>query len=121
MESLGELPRELHSAKCEVLAKFANDLRHTINGDLENLRFQLCVADLISLTTRDSKDAGKMVSEVQYRLQANEMVWEGLITLLRECKKEALHSNLEEQLRRKTEDRQGCVHAVGKRAGKFGR
>ena len=92
---------ELHSAKCAVLTKLANDLRHTIIGDMENLRFELCGADLISLTTRDSKDAGSMISEIENRLRSDESVWDGLMVVLRKYEKDALCSNLSTELKRK--------------------
>ena len=114
-----ESRRALHEVKCVVLAMLANDLRYAILGDMENLRFELGAADLISEETRNSKDAGAMVSEIQNRLRTDELVWSKLITVLGRCRKEALCSKLEDCLRREESERSSCMHAERGRAGKF--
>ena len=109
---------ESHNAKRSVLTKLSNQLRRTINGDMENLRFELYAIGLISLETRDGKDAGSMVSEIENRLQADGSIWDALITVLRTCGKETLASRFEEKLRQEEAERRGHVSAGGIRAGK---
>ena len=82
-----ESQSELHDGNCVVLAILANDLRHTILGDMENLRFEVGATDLISEETQNSKDAGTIVSEIQNRLLTDKLVWSNLITLLRRCRR----------------------------------
>ena len=83
-----------HKAKVDVLRRLSDNLRTTINGDMEKLRFKLYSEDLIAIETRDGKDAGKMVSDIQYRLDGEEAVWDKLVDVLNECNKEQLVKDL---------------------------
>ena len=92
----------LLDAKCEAVKTCSNALRKTILGDLEDLRFELHGANVISIDTRDKKNAGDMVSEIQHRLAADETVWDKLIGVLEKCKKSAMIEQLLKRLRQES-------------------
>ena len=91
-----------HRAKCRVVRRLCNELRLAICGDMERLSFELSGASLIAREARDAKDAGAMVSQVEYRLQIDERVWDKLIEVLNSCDKKALTEKLWKQLRQET-------------------
>ena len=89
----------VHEEKIEVLKGKGNDLRKAINADMENLRFKLCDEGLISDEARESRDAGKMVAEIQNRLHGDEAVWDKLLAVLGKIQ---LRENLSRALSEKT-------------------
>ena len=92
----------LLDAKREAVKTCGNILRKTILGDLEDLRFELHGADVISMETCEKKSAGDMVLEIQHRLATDETVWDKLIGVLNKCKKSAVIEQLLEQLRQES-------------------
>ena len=108
---------DTHRAKCRVLTRLCNDLRLAIRGDMERLSFKLSGESLISREARDSKDAGAMVSQVEYRLHGDERVWDTLIAVLESCDKKALTDQFWKELRRETA--QGVVPVERSSTRKF--
>ena len=87
-----------HKAKVQVVRSLTNDLRRAILGDMENLRFELLGKELISPEACKHEKAGDMVSEIQYRLDGEEAIWDKLIEVLDKCNKKQLTENLSKQL-----------------------
>ena len=67
---------------------------------MENLRFKLQGNGLITPEACESKDAGRMVSEIQFRLDGDEAIWEKLIQVLNECDKNSLIQKLDSEIGR---------------------
>lgn len=105
----------LRREKCRALTQNCNNLRRAIEGDMENLRFELCATGLISIDVRDKKQAGDIVSQVEHRLAVDETVWDKLIEVLRRSDNESnqnLSEKLSEQLRSETGQRSVCSGKV---------
>ena len=71
-----------HKAKEEVLKELGDDLRITFKAYMETLRFKLQGKGLISEDARDNKDAGKMVSDIQFRAHGDAALWDKLLEVL---------------------------------------
>ena len=89
---------DAHRAKCRALTSLCNELRLAIRGDMERISFKLSGENLISREARDGKDAGAMVSQIEYRLQGDEQVWDKLVTVLESCDQKALTEKLWKEL-----------------------
>ena len=63
---------------------------------MENLRFELLARGLISTETCKSKEAGDMVTEIQFRLATDETIWKRLIEALEKCNKPLVKDLLKE-------------------------
>ena len=50
---------------------------------MEDIRFTLCVAKLISRDVRDKKDAAKMVSAIETQLRFDDSAWDNLLMVLK--------------------------------------
>ena len=98
----------LLQAKRRALQARCNDLRRAILGDMENLRFELYGAGLISIEARQEKDAGRMVSEIENRLATDEAVWNKLIGVLKKCNTTQMKEDLLKQLSQETGGESGA-------------
>ena len=72
----------VHEAKNEVLKELGSNLETALKGFMDELRFPLHGKGLISDEARDKKDAGKMVSDIQNRVRADEALWDELLKVL---------------------------------------
>ena len=98
----------LLQAKRRAVQTLCNDLRKAILGDMEDLRFELYSAQLISMEARQERDAGRMVSEIENRLATDESVWDKLIGVLKKCNKTDMKEKLLKQLSQETGGESGA-------------
>ena len=88
-----------HTAKQRALQKKCAVLRFALQGDFENMKFELCAAGLIPAEVRNQKEASPVVSAIENQLAVNEAVWDKLLDVLNRCNARALVEQLNQQLR----------------------
>ena len=91
---------DVHGAKRRALRTLCNDVRKAIQGDRENVSYELHAKKLLSLEVLETKDAGAMVNQLQHRLEGDEGVWDKLIQVLESCENPVLVKKLKDELER---------------------
>ena len=100
-------------AKSKALRKYCDELRQAIVASTVSISFKLYREGLIPQEVREEKVAERMVSVIENRLASDELLWDKLIKVLRECEFHRLADNLVAELREdsRREKRKLCMIA----------
>ena len=100
-----------------ALRKYRDELRQAIGSSRVSISFKLYREGLIPQEVREVKAAERIVSAIENRLAFDQLLWDKLIKVLRECEFHVLADNLQAQLHE--ELRSENIPTRGLSAGKF--
>ena len=87
-----------HTAKRRALQSKCAVLRFAVQGDLANIKFELCAARLIAVDVRNEGDASQVVAAIERQVAVDEAAWDKLLEVLNRCNARAVVEQLNHQL-----------------------